>query len=220
MGYRGDAILQFDWTVGEIMKALKEQGIADNTMVILTSDNGPVVNDGYADQAIELLGDHRPWGELRGGKYSIFEAGTRVPFIVSWPARIKPGVSQALVSHIDLMASMAALIGAQQEDSVQTDSQNQLPALLGVDRKGRDYIIKCSQTLSISDGTWKYIAPCRYKAYSAKTRTETGYSKEDQLYNLREDVGEKNNVALNHPKKVEELRELLEAEKAKGCVIK
>ena len=220
MGYRGDAILQFDWTVGEIMKALKEQGISDNTMVILTSDNGPVVNDGYADQAIELLGDHRPWGELRGGKYSIFEAGTRVPFIVSWPAQVEPGVSQALISHIDLMASMAALTGIQREDSIQNDSRNQLPALLGKDKKGRDYIVECSQTLSISDGTWKYIAPCRYKAYSPKTRTETGYSKEDQLYNLREDVGEKNNVASSYPEKVRELRALLEAEKAKGCVIK
>lgn len=111
MGYRGDAILQFDWTVGEIMKALKKQGIVENTMIVLTSDNGPVVNDGYQDQAIELLGDHRPWGELRGGKYSIFEAGTRVPFIVSWPAKVIPGVSDALVSHIDLFASMAELAG-------------------------------------------------------------------------------------------------------------
>lgn len=80
MGYRGDAILQFDWTVGEIMKALQKQGIAENTLIVLTSDNGPVVNDGYLDQAIELLGEHRPWGDMRGGKYSNFEAGNANSF--------------------------------------------------------------------------------------------------------------------------------------------
>ena len=92
MGPRGDALLQFDWTVGEIMAALEKAGIAENTLIVLSSDNGPVVDDGYADQAVELLGDHRPWGDFRGGKYSSFEAGTRVPFIVSWPERVKPGV--------------------------------------------------------------------------------------------------------------------------------
>ena len=220
MGYRGDAILQFDWTVGKIMETLKKQGIAENTLVILTSDNGPVVDDGYADQAVELLGEHRPWGDLRGGKYSIFEAGTRVPFIVNWPAQVKPGTSSALVSHIDLLASMAALVGNQQADSLPTDSRNQLPALLGKDTKGREYVVECSQTLSVSDGQWKYIEPCRYRAYMPLTRTETGYSKEPQLYNLREDLGEKRNVASQNPEIVEMLRKLLEAEKAKGCVMK
>mgnify|MGYP000511964981 CR=1 FL=1 len=94
-GPRGDALLQFDWTVGEIMAALEKAGIAENTLIVLSSDNGPVVDDGYADQAVELLGDHKPWGAFRGGKYSSFEAGTRVPFIVSWPAEVKPGVSDA-----------------------------------------------------------------------------------------------------------------------------
>ena len=87
MGYRGDAILQFDYTVGKILEALEKQGLRENTLIVLSSDNGPVVDDGYQDQAVELLGDHRPWGNLRGGKYSNFEAGTRVPFIVSWLIR-------------------------------------------------------------------------------------------------------------------------------------
>lgn len=85
MGPRGDAILSFDWQVGEIMRALDSLGIADNTLVILSSDNGPVIDDGYEDGAVEMLGDHRPWGEQRGGKYSAFEAGTRTPFVVRWP---------------------------------------------------------------------------------------------------------------------------------------
>lgn len=130
MGYRGDAILQFDYTVGKILEALEKQGLRENTLIVLSSDNGPVVDDGYQDQSVELLGDHRPAGDLRGGKYSNFEAGTRVPFIVSWPAKVKKGkVSDALVSHIDLFASMAHLVGETKQ--IGSDSQNQLKALLG-----------------------------------------------------------------------------------------
>ena len=84
MGPRGDAILQFDWSLGEIIKTLDRLGLRENTLVVFTSDNGPVVDDGYQDQAVELLNGHTPSGPLRGGKYSIFDAGTRVPFVVSW----------------------------------------------------------------------------------------------------------------------------------------
>ncbi len=215
MGYRGDAILQFDWTVGEIMKALKAQGIAESTLIVLTSDNGPVVNDGYMDQSEELLGSHRPWGEMRGGKYSNFEAGTRVPFIVSWPKKVASGVSDALVSHIDLFASMAELTGKELKENDAPDSRRQLSTLLGKDKKGRDYIIEAAQSLSISDGKWKYIAPCDRSPYNKATRTETGNSSEEQLYNLREDIGEKRNVAVEHPKKLKELQRLLKQEKDK-----
>lgn len=215
MGYRGDAILQFDWTVGRIMAALKKQGIAENTLVILTSDNGPVMNDGYDDQSVELLGEHRPWGKLRGGKYSNFEAGTRVPFIVGWPTKIKPGVSDALVSHIDLFASMAKLTGEEIIPGTAIDSNDQLNTLLGKDTKGRDYIIEAAQSISISDGEWKYIAPCDYAPYYSLTRTETGNSSEKQLYNLHNDIGEKKNLASQYPEKLEELRRLLEQERIK-----
>ena len=85
MGVRGDAIVQFDWTVGQLLKKLHELKIDDNTLVILTSDNGPVVDDGYQDRAEELLNGHSPAGPFRGNKYSAFEGGTAVPFIVSWP---------------------------------------------------------------------------------------------------------------------------------------
>lgn len=220
MGYRGDAILQFDWTIGEIMKALKKQGIADNTLIVFTSDNGPVVNDGYLDQAVELLGNHQPSGALRGGKYSNFEAGTRVPFIVSWPAKVTPGVSDALVSHIDLFASMAGLTGGTVGEGVAVDSRNQLPALLGEDKAGCDYIIEVAQSISISTGEWKYIAPCNRTPYYAITRTETGNSPEEQLYNLREDIGEKNNLASKYPEVVKKMQTLLEREKAKGYLLK
>ena len=110
MGPRGDAILQFDWSVGRIMDALKRNGLLENTIVIVTSDNGPMLDDGYQDQAVELLGNHNPSGPLRGSKGSIFEAGTRVPFIVSWidGGVAKGKVSQAPVSQLDFFASMAA----------------------------------------------------------------------------------------------------------------
>lgn len=220
MGYRGDAILQFDWTVGEIMRALRNLGIAENTLVVLTSDNGPVVNDGYLDQAIELLGEHRPWGDMRGGKYSNLEAGTRVPFIVSWPNRVSPGVSDALVSHIDLFASMAELVGEDLKEGVAIDSQKRLNSLLGEDRKGRDYIIEVAQSISISDGEWKYITPCDRTPYYKITNTETGNSPEEQLYNLRKDIGERCNLASENPEKLKELQGLLDLEKGKGCMLR
>lgn len=213
MGYRGDAILQFDYTVGKILEALDEQGLRENTLIVLSSDNGPVVDDGYQDQAVELLGNHRPWGDLRGGKYSNFEAGTRVPFIVSWPKQVKKGeVSGALVSHIDLFASMSALIGQQVQSGDGVDSRNQLGAILGNDGVGRDYIIESSGSLSISNGTWKYILPVEGEAYDQLTNTELGNSEGEQLYNLKKDVGEKENLAAKHLDKVKEMKALLQKE--------
>lgn len=122
MGLRGDAIAQFDWSVGEIVRALEEQGVLDNTLIILTSDNGPVLDDGYADGAEELVGDHSPTGGLRGGKYSTFEGGTRVPFIVHWPAMIKePSVKDGLVSQIDFLDVMAVVAGVSDGKSLSPD---------------------------------------------------------------------------------------------------
>lgn len=215
MGPRGDAILEFDWSVAQIMAALEKHGLTENTLVIVTSDNGPVVDDGYQDQAVELLGDHRPWGDFRGGKYSNFEAGTCVPFVVHWPAKVKPQVSGALVSHIDLFASLTKLLGKEIPRGAAPDSRDQLNTLLGKDKKGRDYIIEHAGALSVSDSDWKYINPSNGRAYNPSTNTELGNSKEPQLYNLKEDRGEKNNLAKSNPDKVEELKAILEKERAK-----
>jgi arylsulfatase A-like enzyme len=113
MGPRGDVIAEADWCIGEFVKTLEQEGLLENTLIILSSDNGPVVNDGYDDDAVEKLGDHKPWGPLRGGKYSLFEAGTRVPFITCWKGRITPEVSDALVCQVDLLSSIARLVGSQ-----------------------------------------------------------------------------------------------------------
>lgn len=212
MGYRGDVVLQFDWTVGEVVKALKENGIFENTLLIICSDNGPVIDDGYQDQAEELLGKHRPWGRFHnhGGKYSNYEAGTRVPFIVSYPKRVKRGVTDALFSQIDLWASLAKFIGKEVPQGVATDSEDYLQALLGKDKKGRPYVIASGGSLSISDGRWKYIAPSDRAAYHPLTRTQLGNYPEEQLYDLKEDEMELSNVAKDHPDIVLRLKNILE----------
>lgn len=212
MGPRGDAMLEFDWSVGQVMRVLDSLGIADNTLVFLSSDNGPVVDDGYQDRAVELLGDHKPWGKFRGGKYSIFEAGTRVPAIARWPGQIKKGrVSDAAISQVDLFASLALLTGVELADDEALDSYPNLPALLGKDlKKGRPYIVENAGTLSITVNDWKYISPSGGAAIDHYTNTELGNSKEPQLYNLLDDMGERNNLASQYPEKVKELTALLE----------
>ena len=218
MGYRGDAILQFDWTVGQIMETLKKMELDNNTLIILTSDNGPVLDDGYMDQAVELAGNHKPGGPFRGGKYSAYEAGTTVPFIVSWPQKITKGkVSNALVSHIDDFASLAALLGVQLPKGVAPDSRNYLSTWLGQTDKSRPYVIEQSvdHTLSIHDGEWKYIEPSNGNKRAWGTGIETGYMRQPQLFNLKEDPGETKNLADAQSRQVYRLQELLRQERLK-----
>lgn len=222
MGVRGDALLQFDWSVGRVLDVLDSLGVADNTLVILTSDNGPVVDDGYADQAVELLGDHLPAGELRGNKYSNFEGGTRVPFIASWPtkgkkqyrAALKQGsLSNAAISQVDLYATLAALTSGTIDPakSEAPDSYNILETMRGASPVGRPHIVENAGSLSIiSPDGWKYIAPSNGGAYDKATNTELGNLKAPQLYNLNSDIGERNNVAADHPELVQTLAAKLE----------
>jgi arylsulfatase A-like enzyme len=208
LGYRGDAILQIDWAVGEIMNELKDLGLDKNTIVIFSSDNGPVLDDGYEDEAVTKLNGHTPWGPLRGGKYSTFEAGTRVPFIVRWPGAVKPGTSDAMISQIDLLASFSAMLGKQ---ATSPDSKNMWPVLLGKTKAGRTtYVEQGMGTLAIIMGDWKYIEPNKGPARSHLTNIETGNDTHEQLYNLKDDIGEKNNLAEKFPEKVMELQKELE----------
>ena len=137
MGPRGDAIAELDWSIGRILDTLDRLKLTRDTLFIFTSDNGPVVDDGYRDQAVEKLGDHKPAGPLRGGKYSAYDGGTRVPFVVRWPGSVKPGVSAAPLSQVDLLASFAALAGRKLPDDAAPDSFNLLPALLGKSKAGQ-----------------------------------------------------------------------------------
>ena len=142
--------------------------------MIFTSDNGPVVDDGYQDQAVEKLGDHKPAGPLRGGKYSSFEGGTRVPLIVRWPARVKPGVSDALVCQVDLLASLAALTGqASSRRRRCPDSFNVLPALLGESKHGREHLVEHAGRLALRKGPWKLIGRAARGRRSSTTSPTT-----------------------------------------------
>lgn len=211
MGARGDAIVEFDWTVGEVMKTLKKLGIEKNTIIILTSDNGPVVDDGYKDRAVELLGNHKPAGEFRGGKYSSFEGGTRVPGMLSWPGKVKPGVSNELLCQVDMMATFADLLNVKIPSQAAPDSENHLAAWLNKGGKGREYLVlqNVHNNLSIENGIWKFIAPGKGPAYGKETNTEYGNLDQDQLYNLATDKSEKVNVAAQNPEIVNQLRNKL-----------
>lgn len=210
MGPRGDALVQFDWCVGELLKALDRHGLTNDTLVILSSDNGPVVDDGYQDEAVEKLGDHKPAGPFRGGKYSSFEGGTRVPFLVRWPARVKPGVSDALVCQIDLLASLSALTGQPLAESDGPDSFDVLPALLGESAEGRDHLVEHARSLSLRIGPWKYIEPSRGPKINQNTNTELGGEPEGQLFNLLADLGERTNLVAAQPERAREMQQRLQ----------
>ena len=227
MGPRGDVIAELDWCTGEILAALDRLNLAQNTLVIFTSDNGPVVDDGYQDQAVDKLGTHRPAGPLRGTKYTAYEGGTRVPFLARWPGRIQAGVSDALLCQIDLFASLAQMVGLPLATNAAPDSFDLLPALLGASKSGREVLVEQGGPLAVRHGTWKFISavarPRAGKA-AAKTAMEPGDKgpKIDpalptpQLYNLATDLAETNNLATKDPTKVKELSALLEKTRAAG----
>lgn len=211
LGYRGDAMVQFDWATGEVLKALEENGLSENTIVIFSSDNGPVYDDGYDDGTTvptstqEVDNGHDASGVYRGGKYQIYEGGTRVPFIIKWPAKIKPGVSNALVNQVDILGSLANLLDVKLADNEAVDSRNTLDAYLGKSDKGLPSMIEeATRARAIRRGDWKFI-PGQPKVWRAP--------KTDELYNLAKDPGEQNNVAADHPEIVKamakELEELL-----------
>jgi len=203
MGPRGDSIAEFDWQVGEVLAALDRLKLAENTLVILTSDNGPVLDDGYKDQAVEKLGAHKPAGPFSGGKYSILEGGTRMPFLVRWTGRVKAGTTTgAIISQVDFPATFAALAGTTFPKERGQDSTNQMAALLGESKTGRDHVIEHTQfanTVAVRSGDWKLIPAIQRKKAKSPAR----------LYNLAKDPAEQNNLAKENPEKVAELSKLL-----------
>ncbi len=203
LGPRGDVIVEADWCVGELMKTLQEEGILENTLVIFSSDNGPVLNDGYYDDAVEKLGDHTPWGPLRGGKYSLFEAGTRVPMITYWKGTIEPGVSDALICQLDLLSSLASLVG-QEENS--TDSQDLLDVLMGKENQGREaLVLEATSRTALRKGDWLMIPPYGGDPIAPNVNIELGNADNYQLYNLKDDLGQRNNLADSLTGKLEEM---------------
>lgn len=185
MGPRGDVILEADWCVAEFLKEMDSLGLTENTLVILTSDNGPVLDDGYKDEAEERVGIHKPAGPYRGWKTTMYEGGTCVPFLLRWPSVVKPGVSDALVCQMDLLASLSALVG--ESYSERTDSQNTLPAFLGFSGKGREeLVIEGMFNYAFRQNDWTLIPPY-------------GPNRVYELYNVKDDPGQTNNVADKYP---------------------
>ena len=214
LGPRGDVIIEADWCIGEFVKTLEQEGLLENTLIIFTSDNGPVLNDGYYDDAVEKIGNHTPSGPFRGGKYSLFEAGTHVPFFTYWKGKIKPATSEAIVSQVDLLSSLAKLVGS--EIRVK-DSEELLDVFLGKSNKGReDLILEATGRTAFRKGDWVMIPPYMGAAVSKNVNIETGNSKKYQLYNLKDDIEQQTNLAEIKKEKLQEMIVLFESIRGKN----
>lgn len=223
-GIRGDAIVQLDWLVGHVLESLEQAGVADDTLVLFTSDNGPVLFDGYFDGAAEANGDHSPAGPYRGWKYLRYEGGTRVPLIARWPGHTATGRSDAMVSLLDFFPSLAAMVGQPYPAAAGRDGRDLSAALLGrPDAPARDEIVLhgIGNVLALRSGDWKYI-PANADTSTGigrgadprDTRFSAARVEEDLLYNLATDPGETTNLATAHPEILARLAARLEALKA------
>jgi arylsulfatase A-like enzyme len=225
-GPHGDFIAQFDHIVGALLAKLDALGLAENTLVMLSSDNGP-----EAPTVVAMRRDHghdgaRPW---RGVKRDQWEGGHRVPFIARWPARIPAAKrSDQTTCLTDLMATFAAITGAKLPNDAAEDSADLLPVLLGKDggKPVRDYTLHQTWTfdLAIRQGDWKYLdhkgsGGNRYAPGSPLAPfilPDDAPDAPGQLYNLAEDPGETKNLYHRHPEIVKRLKALLEQSKASG----
>ncbi len=203
LGVRGDVVMEADWCVGQFVKTLEEEGLLENTIIVFSSDNGPVLNDGYYDEAVEKLGKHTPAGGLRGGKYSLFEAGTRVPFFTYWKGNIVPGVSDALVCQLDLLSSLASLVGS---DVRVGDSQDLMNVFLGKSKIGRDnLVLEAGSRTALRQGDWAMIPAYKGVAVMDQVNIEPANSDVPMLFNLKDDLGQQKNIAEEYPEKLKEM---------------
>ena len=219
IGY-GDYMVQTDDTAGRVLKALKDAGFAENTLVIFSADNGP---EHYAYDRVKNFG-HRSMGPLRGLKRDIWEGGHRVPFVVRWPGVVPAGkVNTGLISQIDLYATIAAVVGCEIAADSAEDSYNQLALWKGADLSARDTLVHNTNAngYALRHGDWVLIA-AKTGAVSKVPPwfdAANGYSANPdpgELYNLREDLAQKQNLYASQPEKVKELTALLEKVRARG----
>ncbi|MFM7603745.1 MAG: sulfatase family protein, partial [Prosthecobacter sp.] len=188
-----DLVMETDHILGRVLEALKAGGVENDTFVLFSSDNGCASYIGVKD--MEKLG-HYPSGPLRDYKTSVYEGGHRVPFVVKWPAVVKPGsVCKQLVLQADTLATMAEILGVKLPDTAGEDSFSLMPLLKGEDRPVRIHAVNtaCGGTPSFRDGPWKYVAQI-----------------EPELYNLDEDLAESMNVAPLHPERVKAMQTAFE----------
>lgn len=219
LGFRGDAIVQLDWCVGELMKTLDRLDLAEKTLVVFCSDNGPVLDDGYKDDAVEKNGSHRSGGPFRGGKYSVLEGGTRTPFITRWKGRIQPAVEEkALVSTIDFAASLAGLTGVALPEDACRDSHDIMGVLLGDEgAKGREHLIQQDNgrdgNFGYRKGKWKLQRHDKKRARNVVVEAKLANTQvpKYRLFDLDEDPGETRNLMEKHPEVAKSLIAELEA---------
>lgn len=211
LGPRGDAMLQLDWCVGQILSKLDELKLSDNTLLIFSSDNGPVLDDGYVDGANEQLGEHDPNSDLRGGKYSLFEGGTRVPLVLRWPGHVPVGAtSTALFGQIDLARSLAGLVGAEVPATACGDSRDMLPVLLGQQLStGRPHLIHEAGGLALRMGHWKYVPAGKTREHLGPWET-VSIESAGALYDLSHNHQEQTDVGAENPEQLKLMRELHE----------
>jgi len=204
----GDFVIMVDWVVGEVKKALVEKGVADNTILIFTSDNGCSPQADF--QQLETKG-HDPSYVFRGHKADIYEAGHRVPYVVSWPEKVKPGTSDKLVCTTDLFASVADAIGADYADNVAEDSYSFLSELnMKTSAEARQSIVHHSINGSFAyrKDDYKVIFCPGSGGWSAPRPNSKGIDKlpKVQLYNLKNDLAEENNIQDINAEIVEQYR--------------
>lgn len=216
LGPRGDAIVELDWCVGELMDTLDEMNLSEKTMIVFCSDNGPVLDDGYVDDAIEKLGDHRPAGPYRGGKYNVYEGGTRTPLITRWKGTIPTGVNEKLVCTIDFAASFASMVDASIPDDGLLDSEDVSGAFLGdKSASGRETLVQQDNgnngTFGFRQGDWKLIRHGRKSVNNVFLRLTPTPVQKHELYNLADDPNEQQNVIDQHPDIAEKMMQSLDA---------
>lgn len=205
MGPRGDAIVEADWCVGELIAHLEKEGLLENTMIIFSSDNGPVLNDGYKDGAAEKVGEHKPAGGLRGGKYSLFDGGTHIPLFVYWKGTISPVISDALICQMDLIASLGKLVNASLPEGL--DSREYLDAFMGKKLQAREnLVVEAQGRMAYRQGDWMMIPPYRGQERNL-TGNELGNLPEYALFNLKEDKAQQENRVAGNEPLLEEMKE-------------
>lgn len=211
LGPRGDVIAEFDYGVGELVSYLKEKDILENTVIIISSDNGPVFDDGYNDHALELTGKHKPAGPFRAGKYSKYEGGVRIPFIVSWKGHLEKSVSPAIISQVDLLASLAKMLNVDLQEDV--DSQNMLDALLGKDSIGRREVMfeNNNKTTMLRQDQWIFLPRSKSIHSDIPMQRDFGDMPKDQLFNINFDISQQDNLVDNYPEIAKKMSQRLES---------
>ena len=219
LGDYADFVMQTDWAVGEVLAALDKAGVADNTLVIFTSDNGCSKAAGIT--SLEKRG-HHPSADLRGSKADLWEGGHRVPFFLRWPAKVKAGSKSAqTICHTDLMATCADILGAKLPDNAGEDSVSIIPALLGTDKAPLHETVvhhSINGSFAIRHGNWK-LALCADSGGWSDPKPGSKEAKalpETQLYDLSADKGETKNLHAERPAEVARLTKLLEQIIANG----